>query len=330
MTSSRCAHRPHPRIGPPLVMVLLFAACAPPSARRETTIGIADAGKGESPGTEPDGLAEDRGVPNLTDAVASDLAPNSDQRPGQADLLADRTGAPDAAPSDTALPDAPVPDAAPPDMAPPPDTSPPDRPPPRVLFVVIAPPVLTTDDERIRGVLQARNMVVTLGDDDGLATQAAGMDLVVISGSVSSAAVGTKYTNLTLPVLTMESFGFGNMGMTGMNRNTDYGSTDLTDIAIALPAHALAAGFPAGNLTVTTAATRLGWGVTAPQADNVATVVGMPNRATIFSYEPGRMMVGLPAPARRVGIFPLSPSPDLLNAAGLRLLGAALDWITRP
>ena len=308
----------------------MLAGCAPRAARREVQMGVADAGKDTSPETEPPGVVpQDGGIPTLPDASFLDGPPVLDQRPGSPDLPPDRAGPPDSGPGDTAAPDTAPPDTAAPDTAPP-DTAPPDRPPPRALLVVVAPPALGTDDDRIRTVLQGRNISVTLGDDDGAATQAAGMDLVVISGSVSSMTVGNKYRDIALPVLTMESFGFNNMGMTGPNRDTDFGSTDLTDIAIVLPAHPLAAGFPAGNLTVTTAATRLGWGIVAPTAQSVATVVGTPNHSLIFSYEPGQLMVGRVALGRRVGLFPLSPSPNLLNAAGVRLLEAAVDWITRP
>jgi hypothetical protein len=303
------------RIIAPFLPLLLLASCAPRSARRELRIAV-DA-QGDVSAEPADSALQDSVVPSFPDASLPDGSAIFDQRPNSPDLTADRA-------SDAAVPDTAPPDGVPLDMAPP------DRPPRNALLLVITPSALRTDDQRIRALLQTKNMIVTLGDDVGPATQATGMDLIVISGSVSSVAVGTKYTNSTLPILTLEAFGFANMGMSGPTQDTDYGSTDLTDVVIAIPGHPLAAGFPAGNLTVVTAATRLGWGVVGPMATRVATMVGMPNRAAIFSYEPGQMMVGLVAPARRVGFFPISPTPNLLNAAGLRLLDAAVDWIIRP
>jgi hypothetical protein len=299
------------------LLALLLGSCAPPSVRRQIHVAETDAAGGPSfDSAPPDDTGQDSGPLGSPDASPGDRGSIFDQAP---DRLAQ------------------VPDAPPPDRAPPPDVAAPDqpaldapRPRIRALMVVGNPAALGPDDQTVRALLVSKNIVVTLGDDDGNANQADGMDLVVISGSVVSATLGTKFQTIALPVLCLEAFSYGNMRMTGPVVDTDFSQTDAVEITIVLSTHPLAAGFPPGALTVTTAPTRLGWGIVAGTAERVASLVGMDNRSVIFSFEPGVQMSGLQAPARRVGVFPISPTPDLLNAAGLRLLGASIDWITRP
>ena len=60
--------------------------------------------------------------------------------------------------------------------------------------------------------------------------------------------------------------------------------------------------------------------------------MGQPDKVTYFAYEKGAMMEGAVAPAKRVQFFHASHSPApidknlYLNANGLKLLGAAIDW----
>lgn len=91
------------------------------------------------------------------------------------------------------------------------------------------------------------------------------------------------------------------------------------------PAHPLAAG-RSGLVTVTTARTTLAWGKPAAGAAIVARLPANPGRAAIFAYEKGMGMVGLAAPARRVGLFLGDTAAASLTADGWALFDAAVRW----
>jgi hypothetical protein len=276
---------------PALMLALLLDGCAPPPIYRQPGDTQADGGAGGGRGMLEDGPARD----------------------GQSD--------------GGAAPSVSRPDATSPDQRVPGGTGePPAR---QALLVVATPATLPADDATLKTRLEARGFVVTVGDDDGPATQADGTSLVVISGSVASAPLGSKYRDTTAPVVCLEAFAFGNMNLTGPTRDVDFGQVDDTQITIVLDTHAIAAHHPMGNLIVATATTSLGWGAVPASAEQIAALVGVDNRDTVFAYEAGAMMVGLVAPGRRVGLFPASPTPDRLNMAGWDIFDAAIDWATR-
>src|SRR4029079_7648341 len=100
------------------------------------------------------------------------------------------------------------------------------------LLVVAAPAPLGADDAKLKMRLEAKGFTVTVGDDDGLASQADGMSLVVLSGGVASASLGNKYRMTAVPLICLENFAFGAMGMTGATRDIDFGQVDGTQIAV--------------------------------------------------------------------------------------------------
>ena len=61
----------------------------------------------------------------------------------------------------------------------------------------------------------------------------------------------------------------------------------------------------------------------------MATVSGDPNKAVIFAYEAGAEMVGLTAPARRVGFFFQNYDENKYNFRGVNLFDAAVLWATQ-
>jgi hypothetical protein len=272
---------------------------------------------------QPEATEDDAGA----DVTAGDDGPSGepDAGPARDATMVDAPVAPDA-PADVVQPDrSPAPDS---DMGTP-ETggeAPVAR---KALLIVAAPGALGADDAKLKMRLEAKGFTVTVGDDAGPDTLAEGMSLVVLSGGAASATLGTKYRATPVPLICLEAFAFGAMNMTGPTRDTDFGQVNGTQIAVVLGTHAIAAGHPAGNLPVATATTSLGWGVAAATAERIATLVGMANRNTAFAYEAGTMMVGMVAPARRVGLFATAPTPDRLNMAGWDIFDAAIDWATR-
>jgi hypothetical protein len=225
-----------------------------------------------------------------------------------------------------ALPDVggPAPPATPP--AGPPPAAPPPTPRPRTaLFVVGNPANLSPADERTEEELEKLTFAVTVADDAGPATAANGLGIVVISASAADATVAGKFKDSATPVVVLESFIYDDMGMTDDTANTDFGAANGTQIAIAAGDNPLAAGLT-GNVAIVTAAAAIHWGVPGSGGKLVAALANNQQRAALFSYEKGAAMVGLMAPARRVGLFASQTATDRLNANGLKLFAAAIEW----
>jgi hypothetical protein len=185
---------------------------------------------------------------------------------------------------------------------------------------------LNSSDTAIKTRMEALNNVVTVKDAASVTTaDANGKALVVISSTVTPATVGTKFRTVTVPVITWESGLFTNMGMTG-STNKDFGTkTNQTQVAISNSSHALAAGL-SGTIAVVSAGKIFDWGKPNANAISVATIANDATKTAIFAYEPGVVMPGLTAPARRVGLFLYDDTAASFNANGTALLDAAIRW----
>jgi hypothetical protein len=74
---------------------------------------------------------------------------------------------------------------------------------------------------------------------------------------------------------------------------------------------------------------RMVFGIPAAAAIKVASIVGNADQSPLFAYPAGAMMVGLTAPAKRIGFFVHNGAPALTDA-GNKLLLAAIDWAVAP
>jgi subtilisin family serine protease len=194
----------------------------------------------------------------------------------------------------------------------------------QALFVRAASPA--PGDIAVRDRLVGIGFDVTERSDSALlASDAAGKDLVVVSGSVSSTTVGNKLTNVTAPVLSMEAFIFDDMKMTGPVSGTDFGSLgSQTQVDIVDPTHPMARTL-SGLRTASSSAGTYNWGV--PGAG--AAVVGLlasGTRASVFGYQVGSAMVGMTAPGRRVGLFVDTIAAGAFTPDGRSLFDAAVYW----
>jgi hypothetical protein len=288
------------------VGLVLVAACAPRPLERKVVLdartGSWDAGRTPDSSRRPDASS----------------APDAGATP---DLAAEAPGRADAAPTSdaAAAPDLPAADARSAATA---DSAPARR---RVLQVVGG-ASLTAGDLLLKGRLERRGFVVTaVSGELATAATAADSQLVLVSESVQAGQVGARFRDLRLPVVTLDPNVLDDMGMTAGSA-TDFGFTGgQTQIAITAPSHPLAAG-KSGTVTVSSAVHSIMWGLPAAAAARVATVVGNPNQVTIFGYAAGAAMVGLAAPARRVGWFAGDLMAASLTAQGLELFDAAIDW----
>lgn len=192
-----------------------------------------------------------------------------------------------------------------------------------VLYVVALP--ISTADAVIRDRIISKGFTVTVMDDDAVqSTDASGKLLVVVSSSVTSTSVNTKFRNVTVPVLTWES---GIMDDLNMSNTTIGTQNNQNQVAISNSAHAMAAGLTVGNHTVTTSNQLFSYGTPNTNAIVIASLTGNSSRKIIFGYQTGAGMYNSQnAPARRVAFFMENNAPSALNGTGFALFDAALNW----
>ncbi|MDX2021168.1 MAG: M4 family metallopeptidase [Deltaproteobacteria bacterium] len=200
---------------------------------------------------------------------------------------------------------------------------------PGTALVVVGAVPLSAGDAALVQRLQTQHAltVVTKTADASVTADATGKALVLISETVASGAVNTKFTAVTVPVINLEPALQDDLGMTSTTWDTSMGSAaSQTAVTIALPTHPLAGGL-SGQPSVVTSGANFLWGQPSASAQIVATLVGAPTRATVYGYTAGAAMVSGTAPARRVGLFPTGGVPSQLNTNGWALFDAAVGWV---
>jgi len=195
-----------------------------------------------------------------------------------------------------------------------------------VLFVV-GNLTLNSGDAAVKAKLEAMGFTVTVvSDAAATSADATGKTLVVISSTIISSNVNTKFTNVNVPVLTWEPGILDDLKMTG-TASTEYGTTfNQTQINITGAGHTLAGGLPNGLTSVFSTVQTTTWGKPNANASAIATIAGSPTQICIFGYSAGAPMFGINAPARRVGFFLGDAGAAALTAAGNQLFEAAIQW----
>ena len=195
-----------------------------------------------------------------------------------------------------------------------------------VLFIVNNGP-LAAGDLVVQQRLEGMGFSVLVKSDNGAqAIHANGKVLVMISSSVDSWEVYTKFTNVQVPLISYEAFLYDDLGMTGPTEAVDYyWAFDQTYVSINDPLHPMAGGYTAFVPVLSSPETFV-WGQVGPAAYSVASVVGQPGQSLLFGYEAGDPMVGMLAPARRVGLFMQKSAALLMTAAGWNLFDQAVFW----
>ncbi len=194
-----------------------------------------------------------------------------------------------------------------------------------VLFVSATYPATASDQTLVNRLAAAGYTVSVRNQTETGAADALGKDLVIISDSVTSASVNTKFRDVMIPVINWEPSLFDDMMMTGTSSGVDFGDlANQTQLNIVDASHPLAASLPGGLATTTNSQQLYFWGAPSAGAHVVATLNGYPTRAAVFGYEAGATMVGMKAPARRVGFF--NGAGSAFNANGWALYDAAVKW----
>jgi hypothetical protein len=195
-------------------------------------------------------------------------------------------------------------------------------------------------DLHVQAHLEKMGFAVTRVNETEPPSRADGMDLVVVSSTVSGHVVAGKFTDSPVPVLTWEAYVLPHMHMAGKLQEVDYycdhlGAEEFKYLSLVNAPHPIAAGLPNGLFEPFIKSqpqppakeAQYNWGHPGPGASVIATLPGEPRKAGIFCYERGAAMYDdFPAPARRVMFFLHSDGFDQLNPAGVRLFDAAIWW----
>jgi hypothetical protein len=147
--------------------------------------------------------------------------------------------------------------------------------------------------------------------------------LVVVSSSAQAAGLDPGLADQAVPVVVLESFTYGTLGMTGPAQNQDFGvanqaTVDIVDTGVA--------ALPVGSANVFSQAVALNFALPAPSALVIARVHGSATQASTFGYASGDMMVSRVAPARRVGVFLRTGTISSVTAAGWVLFDSSVRW----
>jgi thermitase len=192
-------------------------------------------------------------------------------------------------------------------------------------LMVVGSTTLNSGDAVVKSNLERMGYVVTLKTGvASLAADATGKDLVVISSTVNSTDVNTKFRNTSAPVIVWESSLFDDMGMVDLQANTGmYTSENNINVS---GTHPLAAGMLSGTYASYTSADMINYGKPATTAIKAATLSVNTSLATIFGYDKGMSMVGMTAPGRRVALMLGDNGASKLDWAGGLLFNAAITW----
>jgi hypothetical protein len=198
----------------------------------------------------------------------------------------------------------------------------------KALLVTGTIPLVGTDVV-FEATFKARGLEVEIVQEK-LATPASadGKRVVMLSYGMSSTAFKAEdWVNVPVPLIVTEQNLLPRLKMSSV-----HGFTGKMSKLTFVSDHELAAGFPKGDLEVYMPAQEFFYGTPSAAGIRIAHLVGAPDKVTYFAYEKGAMMDSAVAPAKRVQFFHATHSPDpidknlYLNANGLKLLGAAIDW----
>ena len=206
------------------------------------------------------------------------------------------------------------------------------------LFV-IGDPAPEAGDPEVVGALENMGFEVTIVEDSPSVTEDAdGMDLIVISSTVSSGNVGPKFRDVAVPAVVWESYVYDDMQMTGPTSDGDFGNVAeadwTTQVQVLDDTHPIATGYSTDEVVeVYTDAAQMVWGM--PSFSTVVPILALPDTDTFvtFAYDAGDEMVELAAPARRVGFFfhddgTAGSGPEVATADAWKLFDNAILWAT--
>ncbi len=201
-----------------------------------------------------------------------------------------------------------------------------------ILLVVGNDLSLTASDQTYKTRMEAMGFTVqVIKAMSATSASATGKKMVFVSSSSPNADVGTKFRNVTVPVLVQTSGIVDQMGMTGATASDRGLDPASTQAVVVTPTHPIAA-LLTGTQTISTSAGAQNWGIGSPPpngAQNVLRHTSNSTHATLFGYEQGAAMVGLNAPNRRV-LYGFNPSiPETFTTVGGDIFDRTIFWATK-
>jgi hypothetical protein len=192
------------------------------------------------------------------------------------------------------------------------------------VLLVVGDSELKASEALIRASIEKFGYSVEVITDESVQTSDGyNKRLIVISSSVQSGLINTKFTHSTSPIVTWESHLYDDLKMTGSSSGVDYGTSLGDEIAILDPNHEVAAGL-SGIVSVSSTNEGFSWGRPGASAWKIASLSNDHSKITLFKYEKNSHMVGLTAPARRVALF-LTDNTNL-TYEGLLIAKASIIW----
>jgi hypothetical protein len=196
-----------------------------------------------------------------------------------------------------------------------------------VLFVnVYGVAYAGTADKAMVDRMTAMGYTVTVKQDYYVTTaDTAGKGLIFISPTVVPSYVGTKFRNVSKPVVVCDNAMFVNMSMVG-NGASNSSYVYLNNINITNATHPIASGVTTGVISSNN--NYAYWGNPSTSAAKIANVPGNTNRWMVYSYDAGNAMSGLNAPGRRVGYYLYDNAALYFNANAWKLFDNIINWTT--
>jgi hypothetical protein len=158
-----------------------------------------------------------------------------------------------------------------------------------------------------------------------------GAALVVVSSSADSAGLDPTLADQPIPVVILESFAYGKLGMTGALQNQDFGVID--DMTVDIVDDTLAGGLPLGSVNVYSQVSVLNYAKPSAAALVVARLHGEAGasaaNASTFCYPAGAQMASRTAPAARVGVFLRTGTSGLATPEGWVLFDGVVRWAVK-
>lgn len=176
--------------------------------------------------------------------------------------------------------------------------------------------------------LRSLGYTVRMIDQEAPATEAAGADTILISGTISSNKLQGKYRASPIPVIAWEPYILPHLGMAGKKENADFGTKERERwLWVVNTPHPASGGLPPFQVNVQQRNVPMGWAKPGLGASILGTFPGEPDHAAAFVYEKGTVMdYENVAPARRGFIFIDTAAFGNMNEDGLKMFDAMVAW----
>lgn len=195
-----------------------------------------------------------------------------------------------------------------------------------IAFIGSSSPSLDSNDAIIVDKLESWGYtVVTYNQYVGASTVLdASPSAIIISESIDSGNVNSKFRNTSVPVMVHEAYLLDDMRMSSW-----YGWVDGNDIRILDSSHPAAGGYSGNDVDIANSTSQM----TAGQPPNSATVVatyrgsGNWDKAAIFVFDAGASLTSGTAAGRRAS-FPMGDNmAPRVNNTGWAMYAATLEWL---